>query len=186
MRVIGGSARGRRLKAPSGLATRPTADRVRQTLFDVLGQRCDGLRVLDLFAGSGALGIEALSRGAAACVFVEARRRAHAVLLANIEALELTDRAVIRRGDALDIERYLEDGPFDLILADPPYEMGPMFVLQRISQFASRLLCHEGLVVVEHSRHQEPTAEIGPLARFDRRRFGETTLTFFNFDEDRP
>jgi len=146
MRIIGGSARGRPLRAPKGNETRPTRDRVRQSLFDVLGQRCDGLRVLDLFAGSGALGLEALSRGAASAVFVEAARPAVQALEANIAALGADTARLVR----MDARHYLErpgDG-FDLVFIDPPYASGLANVaLERLRE--QRRLNPGGFVYVE-------------------------------------
>lgn len=124
MRVIAGEWRGRRLVAPGGAATRPTADRVRETLFSMLVSRLgsfDDLRVADLFAGSGAFGFEALSRGAAHVTFVEQDQRALAAIRANADALGAADRVRILGGSALALPR---SEPFDLILADPPYAPG--------------------------------------------------------------
>jgi 16S rRNA (guanine966-N2)-methyltransferase len=124
MRIIAGAWRGRPLKAPPGDSTRPTADRVREALFSMLVSRLgslDELRVADLFAGSGALGIEALSRGAAFACFVENNADATAVLRANIAALGAVERTQVTGGSALSLPR---SAPFDLILADPPYAPG--------------------------------------------------------------
>lgn len=124
MRVIAGEWRGRRLVAPAGMATRPTADRTRETLFSMLVSRLgsfEGLRVADLFAGSGALGIEALSRGAALACFVEQDRAAIDAIRANLGALKAEGRATVRPGSAT---RLPKEPPFDLILADPPYGDG--------------------------------------------------------------
>jgi 16S rRNA (guanine966-N2)-methyltransferase len=125
VRVVAGSLRGRRLQAPPGRATRPTSDRVREATFNALASLdlLRDARVLDLFAGSGALGIEALSRGAAHCTFVEQARPAVAVIRRNLQALDLDDRATVV---GMDAERYVAsaaaDGrTFDLVLADPPY-----------------------------------------------------------------
>ncbi len=124
MRIIAGAWRGRPLKAPEGQSTRPTADRVRETLFSMLISRIgsfDGLRVADLFAGSGALGLEALSRGAASATFVENNRAAVAAIRANLAGLKAEDRATLLQGSALALPRA---DAFDLILADPPYAPG--------------------------------------------------------------
>jgi 16S rRNA (guanine966-N2)-methyltransferase len=124
MRIIAGKWRGRRLHAPPGLDTRPTADRVRETLFSMLVSRLgpfDGLRVADLFAGSGALGFEALSRGAAFACFVESDSKAAAAIRANAAELGASDRVQILGGSALALPR---SDPFGLILADPPYAAG--------------------------------------------------------------
>lgn len=121
MRIIAGALRGRKLQAPEGMATRPTADRVRETLFSMLASRLgpfEGLRVADLFAGSGALGLEALSRGAAFACFVEQDQRAVAAIGANIAALGVEKRCQLLARSALALP---PSEPFDLVLADPPY-----------------------------------------------------------------
>ncbi len=124
MRIIAGRWRGRPIDAPEGMSTRPTADRVRETLFSMLASRLgsfDELSVADLFAGSGALGLEALSRGAASATFVESDRRAAAALNANAERLGAGETVRVHLGSALDLPKY---DPFDLIFADPPYGSG--------------------------------------------------------------
>jgi 16S rRNA (guanine966-N2)-methyltransferase len=124
MRIIAGEWRGRRLQAPPGMETRPTADRVRETLFSMLASRLgafDGLRVADLFAGSGALGLEALSRSAAFACFVENDPQAAAAIKANAAQLGVIDRVQIIGGSALALPR---SDPFDLVFADPPYAVG--------------------------------------------------------------
>ncbi|MFN8052942.1 MAG: 16S rRNA (guanine(966)-N(2))-methyltransferase RsmD [Acidimicrobiales bacterium] len=121
MRVVAGTARGRRIDAPPGTGTRPTSDRVRESIFNSLGSLglLDGATVVDLFAGSGAMGIEALSRGAASAVFVESDRRAAQTITANLERCGLTDRGRVVPST---VERYLDRGaPVDLALVDPPY-----------------------------------------------------------------
>ena len=124
MRIIAGEWRGRKLVTPAGMDTRPTADRVRETLFSMLASRLgsfEDLKVADLYAGSGALGLEALSRGAASAVFVEQDSKAIAAIRANVEALQAEDRSriIARSAEALP-----QGGPFDLLLADPPYSKG--------------------------------------------------------------
>jgi len=124
MRIIAGAWRGRLLDAPPGIATRPTADRVRETLFSMLTSRLgsfEELRVADLFAGSGALGFEALSRGASSATFVERDSSAVAAIRANAERLEAADRITILSANALNLP---SGGPFDLVFADPPYDKG--------------------------------------------------------------
>lgn len=124
MRIIAGALRGRKLQAPEGMATRPTADRVRETLFSMLASRLgsfEDLRVADLFAGSGALGLEALSRGAAFACFVEQDRRAVEAIRANIASLALAERAQVLARTALALP---QAEPFDLVFADPPYAPG--------------------------------------------------------------
>lgn len=134
MRIVAGEWRGRKLVAPKGEATRPTADRTRETLFNMLTSRLgsfEGLKVADLFAGSGALGLEALSRGAAHCLFVEQDRAALDAIRANIAALEARSRAEVQAGSVMALGTSAE--AFDLILADPPYETGAgMVALDRL------------------------------------------------------
>ena len=150
MRVVAGSARGRRISAPPGTETRPTTDRVREAVFNALGSlgAVDGAVVLDLFAGSGALGIEALSRGATSAHFVESDRRAAAVIEENLATLGLDDRGVVLRRA---VEVALDDvpAPVDLVLADPPYAFDAW--AQLLADLAPRL-ADDGLVVVESDR----------------------------------
>ena len=125
MRIIAGEWRGRKLVAPKGEATRPTADRTRETLFNMLASRIgsfEGLSVLDLFAGSGALGLEALSRGAANCLFVEQDADAVKAIRANVEALEARSRSQVQQGSVMSLGP--AKVPHDLILLDPPYDTG--------------------------------------------------------------
>jgi 16S rRNA (guanine966-N2)-methyltransferase len=181
-RIIGGTSGGRRLLVPAGARTRPTSDRVREALFSRLqhGQWLDGTAVLDLYAGSGALGLEAASRGARSVVLVEQAAPALRALRANVTALGLTDvRAV---GDS--VQRFLDTqdpaqvGPFDVVLADPPYPEPEHTVARVLEVLAERWLSEDALVVLERStRSPEPTWPAG-LVRSDERRYGETTLWF--------
>ncbi|MFL6163044.1 MAG: 16S rRNA (guanine(966)-N(2))-methyltransferase RsmD [Jatrophihabitantaceae bacterium] len=179
-RIVGGLARGRRLAVPP-LRTRPTSDRAREALFNTLRGELEiaGARVLDLYAGSGAVGLEALSRGAAAAVFVESDRRAAAVLADNVAALSLPG-ATIRR---LTAESYLAaagaDEPFDLVFADPPYAMPAGSVVSMLHLLVSHdWLAPEAVVVLERSaREPEPDwpVEIKPIKH---RRYGEGCLWY--------
>jgi 16S rRNA (guanine966-N2)-methyltransferase len=174
MRVIAGSARGRPLVAPRGSATRPITDRVKETLFGILGERVIGARVLDLYAGSGAIGIEALSRGAASCDFVEHDRRAIAAIRENVERAGVRDHASVH---AVDVMRYLGRLPEDrygLVFLDPPYvERAILAPLERLGE---RLAPGAAVVVKHHWR--TPIPEAPGLGSWRQRRFGETTLTF--------
>lgn len=147
MRVVAGTARGRQIEAPPGQATRPTTDRVRESIFNALGSldALEGARVLDAFAGSGALGIEALSRGAAHCTFIESDRRTLAVARRNTERLGLADRAAFVAGDALALVATVEA---DLALCDPPY------AFDRWPELLAAL--RSDLVVIESDRPIEP------------------------------
>ncbi len=187
MRVIAGTLRGRTLAAPAGLATRPTGDRVREALFSILGGVA-GARVLDLYAGTGALGIEALSRGAARATFVEDARPALAALRANVAALALSgacdvvaspvERAWRRPGLA---------GPFDLVLADPPWRDVPTGALGRaLAALAEQgRLAPDARVVVEHAASDAPPVLAG-LERHDERRYGDTALAFYSLANPGP
>jgi 16S rRNA (guanine966-N2)-methyltransferase len=180
MRVIAGALRSRPLKAPPGDETRPTGARVREALFSILGDVSEH-KVLDLYAGSGALGIEALSRGASAAVFVEASRPALICLRDNLTTLGLTRVATTlgRRAEGAELELG-RHGPFDLVLCDPPWRdvEAAVTVLSK--------LCRAGLfapgsrIVLEHAAKQPPPAvEAGLLRIFDERRWGDTAVTLF-------
>lgn len=175
LRITGGTHRGRRLKVPPGLGVRPTSDRVKQALFNILGPQVVGARVLDLFAGSGALGLEALSRGAGLCLFVENHPRALAALRENLAALGMDSEGRVLD---LDVRRALpalkREGPFDLVLADPPYEKG--LVAAALSA-AAAVLVPGGILVVEHSPG-EPPGEVEGLRLYDQRGYGQTRLSY--------
>ncbi|MGZ8437107.1 MAG: 16S rRNA (guanine(966)-N(2))-methyltransferase RsmD [Candidatus Limnocylindrales bacterium] len=187
-RVIAGSARGIRLQAP-GPGTRPLGDRVKQTLFAILEPDLPGSRVLDLFAGSGAAGIEALSRGAAAAVFVERDPGAVLVIAANLRAIGITDRprAIVLRADvAAFMGRPADEHlPFDIVIIDPPY--ADVELRDRLLTWlgASDVPLTRGAwVVVKHFWRDQPPARVGLLASERVRRFGETALTFYRRQED--
>jgi 16S rRNA (guanine966-N2)-methyltransferase len=172
MRIIAGSRRGARIAAPKGEATRPTGDRVREAAFNLIGP-VDDARVLDLFAGSGAMGLEALSRGAASVTFVERDRAACATISQNLEKLKLTGARVVC-ADALWTVRQ-ETRPYDLILVDAPYEAWTELEA-RLGEHLPRLLAPDGLVVVETGARTEPTL---PLSQRTSRRYGSARLTLF-------
>ena len=180
MRIVAGEFRGRRLVAPPGTGTRPTSDRVRESLFSILGS-VDGDAVLDVFAGTGALGIEAISRGAASVVAVERDRNAVRAIRTNAEALALGDRLrVVSRGwrDALRAEA--EAGSvFDLVLVDPPYDLVPDIVPD-LGAAVAAVLAPGGVVVLEHARGAMMGAGGLPGIRVSEettRRYGDTEIT---------
>jgi len=181
-RVIAGSARGTRLLAP-GSGTRPLADRVKQTLFAILEPDLSEAKVLDLFAGSGAGGIEALSRGAARAVFVEEAQTAVRVIADNLARARLADRAEIVRSEAIAYlaGRAAADGPFDVVLIDPPYSETDLTrrALRLLATPEGRLLSDEAWVIVKHFWRTPPPRTEGLLASVRDKRFGETTLTFY-------
>ncbi len=172
MRIIAGSRKGHRIAAPGGTATRPTGDRVREAAFNLIGPVDDAV-VLDLFAGSGALGIEALSRGAASATFVESDRDACRTIDANLERLRLTGARVVCH----DAVRFLgsERRRYDLILLDPPYEMVESLAVP-LSRNLPRLLADDGLVVYETRDKQHPEL---PLHERTSRKYGSVRLTLF-------
>ncbi len=178
MRVIAGSLRGRRLRAPAGLTTRPTADRVRESLFAVLGD-LRGLRVVDLYAGTGALGIEALSRGAASATFIDSGRDAVDVLRSNLRELGVDDRATVLPTRVERCKNRLRDlGPFDLILCDPPWPIasdiaGAVFLL------AVDVLAPDGRLVFGH-RAKTPISDApSGLKLRDQRKWGQAAMRIF-------
>jgi 16S rRNA (guanine(966)-N(2))-methyltransferase RsmD len=172
LRVSGGEARGRRLKAPKNI--RPTQDMVKQAIFNMVGPRIEGARVLDLFAGSGALGIEALSRGAAHVTFVDQQPRGLAILRQNLDALGFKERAHVVRGDVV---RWLELSldavhSADFVFLDPPYDD---VVLDRALKVLDREVTG-ATVIAEHSRRQQPPS-LERLQINRQRRHGDTVLT---------
>ena len=184
-RVIAGSARGLRLEAP-GPATRPFGDRVKQTLFAILEPDLPGAHVLDLFAGSGAAAIEALSRGAAHATLVERDPAASRVIAANLTRTHLADRATIVSADAVAWLRRPETasaGPFGIVVADPPYAEHDLLVAALAA--LEPVLAPHARVVAKHFWRDELPATIGLLASERERRFGETALTFYRRQEDR-
>ena len=178
MRVIAGSRKGHKLAAPRGLDTRPTSDRVRENVFNLVGP-VDGARVLDLFAGSGALGIEALSRGATSAVFVERDLDAVRTIERNLDKLRLTGARVVH-GDVLRAvaQEALAGAKYDLVLVDPPY--GMLTEIQpRLARHLPPLLAADGVLVVETDSRIEPEL---PLAVRTSRRYGHTRVTLFEAD----
>ncbi len=171
MRIIAGSHRGRRIAAPKGSDTRPTSDRVRENAFNLIGP-IDGAEVLDLFAGSGAMGLEALSRGAARATFVESSREACRVINANLDTLSLHATVLCQ-----DAARALaqERGTYDLVLCDPPYDLVP----GTIARDLARLVRPDGLLVWESSS-REPPPEVPGLEERTSRTYGSARLTLFD------
>jgi 16S rRNA (guanine(966)-N(2))-methyltransferase RsmD len=187
MRIIGGSARGRRLKVPKGHAVRPTASRVKESLFNILPHDFSGMRVLDLFAGSGNVSIEALSRGAAKAVLIDESPRSAAAIRDNLIRLEFDERAQIWQTPVSRALRKLGHlgERFDLIFLDPPYEKGLVdSSLKTIAQLG--LLDAPGRVVVEHSAREAVKSHYGNLILHDQRRYGDTLLSFFEKGTESP
>ncbi len=182
MRIVAGTHKGRKLFAPQGMDVRPTADRVREALFSILGPQIAGASVLDLFAGSGALGLEALSRGAARAVFVDRHPQALAAVRRNVAELGLGDRAVIIKADAAlgaAPLRSAPGAPFSLIFLDPPY--GRELALRGLELIVRLgLAAPDCLAVVEQSS-KETLAPPPPWSISDERIYGQTRLTFLEY-----
>ena len=175
MRIIAGERRGARISAPKGDTTRPTGDRVREAAYNLIGP-VEGAAVLDLFAGSGAMGLEALSRGARRCVFVESDRAACAVIRANLEKLRFTGALILQK----DVFQALRDEhgagrSYDLVLVDPPYGAWPDLE-SRLADALPQTLAPEGILVVETSARVKPDI---PLELVTSRRYGSARITLF-------
>lgn len=181
MRVIAGTARGTRLTAPKGLEVRPTLDRVREALFSILGPRLEEARFLDLFAGTGANGIEALSRGARAAVFVENDPRSIEAIRHNLETTRLGAFATCLRallpGALAELGR--KEQPFDLVFADPPYAFSDYERLL-LGLEEGGLVAQDGIIVVEHAVRVGVPEKVGELTRYRQAVYGDTVLSFFS------
>jgi 16S rRNA (guanine966-N2)-methyltransferase len=179
MRVIAGTLKSRRLKAPSWEGLRPTSDKLRETLFNILAPRLEGARVLDGFAGTGALGIEAISRGAREVTFIESDARAQALLTENLAACGIeSGYTVVRAPVAGALESARANpafAPFDVVLLDPPYDLAPVEALAG----AEAVLAPDGVIVLEHARKQHAPDIAGRLVRQREVRSGDSALTFY-------
>ncbi len=191
MRIIAGSLRSRRLKAPPGLATRPTSDRLRETLFNVLAPRIQGASFLDLYSGSGGVGIEALSRGAARAVFVERAEPALIALRENLARLGLREGVRVHAGG---VSTFLRRGrpesssKFDLVFLDPPYDAAQEYdsALGLVGGASSGLLAPAALVIAEHRRKVPLQERYGSLKRVRLLQQGDAALSFYTLDLDPP
>jgi len=181
LRVIAGSLKGRRLLAPTWAGLRPTSDKLRETLFDILAPRIAGARVLDGYAGTGALGIEALSRGAASVTFVEADRRAQALIERNLARCGIAGGyAIIRASVARALEQLRDgrfDAGFDIVLFDPPYEAGRDIDAMLLA--AGDVMASAGVLVLEHASRLVPPPTAGRLVKTREVKAGDSALTFY-------
>ena len=183
MRIIAGDNKGRRLKAPKWSGLRPTSDKLRETLFNILQNRVANARVLDVFAGTGALGLESLSRGAARAVFIENDRRAAMLIDENATLCGVRNRCVIIRDTAQHaLDTPIEGSPFDLIMIDPPYDYEP---LADIVGRASQHLASNGWIVLEHASRRQPPEALGARA-IRTVKSGDSALTFYERLQDSP
>jgi 16S rRNA (guanine966-N2)-methyltransferase len=175
MRIVAGTARGRPLLAPCSLSTRPTSDKVRAAIFNLLGQFFEGGAVLDLYAGTGALALEALSRGCERAVCVEQDRTAAELILRNAAACGFAERLEVRRERVEAALPRLAGAAFALCLLDPPYALGPEAALALLAP----ALAPGAAVVAEHDARRPPPDAVGVLAMVDRRSYGDTGVTIY-------
>lgn len=179
MRIIAGALKGRRLAPPTWDGLRPTSDKLRETLFNVLAPRIVGAQVLDLFAGTGALGLEAVSRGANAVTFVEDDRRAQTLIADNVRRCGVADRCVIVPASAargLERLRYRPDfTPFDIVLLDPPYDRSPESALDGVDS----VVAEEGVVVLERARRTSAPERVGRLVKVRDLVSGDSALSLY-------
>jgi 16S rRNA (guanine(966)-N(2))-methyltransferase RsmD len=183
MRIISGKYRGRKLKSPPSLQTRPTSDRLRETLFNILAPRIKGATFLDLCAGSGAVGIEALSRGAAHVTFVDRSRKMYALIETNLKELKVSDDQVeVVSKEALEFLRKHtknEGVALDIIFFDPPYAMDYEEVLAYVGEQTTRMLAEGGVIIVEHHRKKDMKEDVGGLKRYRMLKQGDSCLSFY-------
>ncbi len=189
MRIIAGSFRSRVLQAPAGLTTRPTSDRLRETLFNVLAPRIEGAHFLDLYAGSGGVGIEALSRGARAVTFVERDPAALKILHGNLEKLGVREGFSIQAGSVGDFLRRAsakEEQQFDLVFLDPPYDAADEYstVLGLLGASAARLLAESARIIAEHRRKEKLDTRYSSLERIRLLEQGDAALSFYEVVSD--
>jgi 16S rRNA (guanine(966)-N(2))-methyltransferase RsmD len=184
MRIIAGKYRGRNLKSPPSLETRPTSDRLRETLFNILAPQIEGARFLDLCAGTGAVGIEALSRGAAEVMFVDQSREMCSLIEANIRALDVDGEDVeIATAEASEfLRRHVKERApgFDIVFFDPPYITKYGDVLTFMGENPSEILSGDGIVVVEHSSKNALDEGFGVLSRYRNLKQGDSSLSFYH------
>lgn len=180
VRVISGSAKGRPLKAVPGMGTRPTTDKVKEAIFSMIGPYFAGGSVLDLFAGTGGLGIEALSRGMDKAVFVDADKKSVEIVSTNLQAAKLEDQAVVYRNDALRALKALgkREAKFDLVFLDPPYKMTAIPELIG-SMLEMDMLANAATIVVEHDSANKFDDRIGDAVRVKHTEYGETAVSIY-------
>ena len=178
MRIITGEYRGRKLETPKGDHIRPTSDKVKEAIFSMLMHDVPGARVIDLFAGTGSLGLEALSRGAEFCQFSDLDRDSIRIININIEKCGAQDKSAVYNGDFRKALKRFK-GKADLIFMDPPYGSG--FYLKALEEVDSLdLLTEEGIIIAEHEKHVDLPMEVGNLFCYDERRYGKTVVSLYS------
>ncbi len=180
MRVITGSAKGRKLQMVPGDTTRPITDRAKEALFSILGHWIQGTRVLDLFGGTGSVGIESLSRGAAFAHFVDLNRKAVETIRANLTHCQLIDKALIERNDSFAVLKSYRGQPFDLIYVAPPQYKGLWQQALLLIDSRPEILVADGEVIVQIHAKEESPVELQFLQEYDRRRYGSVLLIFYS------
>ena len=185
MRIIAGTAKGMRLKAPKGMNTRPTTDRVKESVFGILANDLIDAEVLDLFAGTGNLGLEALSRGAATAVFIDKQAQSIKVMMENAILTNLAGNAVICREDVMQaLRRFQNNGKsFDLIFCDPPYNLGLGEKVLKLVD-TTELLAAGGILILEMSRHENLPGGLKRIVAYRSEFYGETVVSFFTRQEE--
>lgn len=184
MRIITGSARGAKLKTPKGMATRPTSDRVKESLFSILGNEVLGKRILDIFAGTGGLGLEALSRGAERACFID--KATVDIIKFNAEHTHLADKSEIYKGDVFSLmDRLMVQGKqFDLVFCDPPYHLG-LWEKALLQLDKGRLLAPDALVIVEQGGDENALPELNHLKLLRNQTYGKTTqINIFEYRQE--
>lgn len=186
MRIIAGTLRSRTLTAPAGQSTRPTSDRLRETLFNVLAPRIAGAAFLDLYAGSGAVGLEAMSRGAGQVVFVEREPSALKVLRGNLTKLELTTGFRVEAGSVRSFLGHAKGTRFDVVFLDPPWDAESEYggALKLLGGDAAGLLAADALVIAEHRRKEKLEERYGDLARTRLLEQGDAALSFYRIERE--
>jgi 16S rRNA (guanine(966)-N(2))-methyltransferase RsmD len=185
MRVIAGMYRSRPLAAPKGLETRPTSDRLRETLFNVIAMRVPGAKFADLYAGSGAVGIEAISRGAAEVFFAEKHNAALAAIRGNLRTLGISGGFQIEAGGTTGLLKRLAGKPMDVVFLDPPYDEAEEYkrTLMTLSTASNELLHADSLVIAEHTKKQPLLERYGSLVRTRVLQQGDAALSFYSFQD---
>lgn len=180
MRIITGSAKGVRLKTPQGMETRPTSDRVKESLFNILSNRVLDAMVLDLFAGTGNLGLEALSRGAAQAIFVDRSFNSINLIKDNASLTKLADRAECYKSDVFSALSKICQAKqqFDLIFCDPPYNQGFVDKILQVVDNAE-ILAEDGILMIEHSKHEKVLFSLQKIEMIRTEKYGGTLISFF-------
>jgi len=180
MRITGGGAKGRLLVSPKGMDIRPTSDRVREAIFNIIGQDLSGLKILDLFAGTGSLGLEALSRSAELAVFVDNAQRSIEIIKKNLTSCGYQDSGIILKRDlkkGISLSHPVLQQSFDLVFLDPPY--GKNLIVPSLENFPTGILSNEVRVVAEFSKTEKLPRIIGSLEMADTRRYGDTRINIY-------